>query len=104
MNNKYTIIKQESIEELSLNEVMVDSLMIRNVKHLTDTGKVEYVLDSVIEEICGEEKVSRVKIKNVLIIFPLHPTPYIYFHLFSFIFIRLRFSSKNYRFLILIFT
>lgn len=37
-----------------------------NVKHLTDTGKVEYVLDSVIEEICGEEKVSSVKIKNVL--------------------------------------
>ena len=37
-----------------------------NVKHLTDTGKVEYVLDSVIEEICGETKVSSVKIKNVL--------------------------------------
>lgn len=34
-----TITGQESIEELSLNEVIVDSLMIRNVKHLTDNGK-----------------------------------------------------------------
>ena len=37
-----------------------------NVKHLTDTGKVEYVLDSVIDEICGDGKVNSVKIKNVL--------------------------------------
>ncbi|MEI0564627.1 thioredoxin-disulfide reductase [Brachyspira pulli] len=37
-----------------------------NVKHLTDTGKVEYVLDSVIDEICGDGKVNSIKIKNVL--------------------------------------
>lgn len=37
-----------------------------NVKHLTDTGKVEYVLDSVIEEINGENKVNNIKIKNLL--------------------------------------
>ena len=37
-----------------------------NVKHLTDTGKVEYVLDSVIDEICGEGKVNNIKVKNVL--------------------------------------
>ncbi len=37
-----------------------------NIKHLTDTGKVEYVLDSVIDEICGEKKVTHIKIKNVL--------------------------------------
>lgn len=37
-----------------------------NVKHLTDTGKVEYVLDSVIDEICGEGKVNSIKIKNVV--------------------------------------
>ena len=37
-----------------------------NVKHLTDTGKVEYVLDSVIDEICGDGKVNNIKIKNVL--------------------------------------
>ena len=34
-----------------------------NVKHLTDTGKVEYVLDSVIDEICGDGKVNSIKIK-----------------------------------------
>ncbi|KLI51832.1 thioredoxin reductase [Brachyspira hyodysenteriae] len=37
-----------------------------NVKHLTDTGKVEYVLDSVIDEICGDGKVNSIKIKNVV--------------------------------------
>ncbi|ASJ21783.1 thioredoxin-disulfide reductase [Brachyspira hampsonii] len=37
-----------------------------NVKHLTDTGKVEYVLDSVIDEICGDGKVNNIKIKNVV--------------------------------------
>ncbi|WP_416487442.1 thioredoxin-disulfide reductase [Brachyspira hyodysenteriae] len=37
-----------------------------NVKHLTDTGKVEYVLDSVIDEICGDGKVNSRKIKNVV--------------------------------------
>ena len=37
-----------------------------NVKHLTDTRKVEYVLDSVIDEICGDGKVNSIKIKNVL--------------------------------------
>ena len=37
-----------------------------NVKHLTDTGKVEYVLDSVIDEICGDSKVTSIKIKNIL--------------------------------------
>ena len=37
-----------------------------NVKHLTDTGKVEYVLDSVIDEICGEGKVNNIKVKNVV--------------------------------------
>ena len=47
-----------------------DSLEFRaepiNVKHLTDTGKVEYVLDSVIDEICGDGKVNSIKIKNVV--------------------------------------
>lgn len=37
-----------------------------NVKHLTDTGKVEYVLDFVIDEICGDGKVNSIKIKNVV--------------------------------------
>ncbi|KLI31061.1 thioredoxin-disulfide reductase [Brachyspira hyodysenteriae] len=37
-----------------------------NVKHLTDTGKVEYVLDSIIDEICGDGKVNSIKIKNVV--------------------------------------
>ena len=37
-----------------------------NVKHLTDTGKVEYVLDSVIDEICGDGKVNSIKIENVV--------------------------------------
>ena len=37
-----------------------------NVKHLTDTGKVKYVLDSVIDEICGDGKVNSIKIKNVV--------------------------------------
>ena len=37
-----------------------------NIEHLTNTGKVEYVLDSVIDEICGDGKVTNIKIKNVL--------------------------------------
>ena len=44
------------------------------------------------------------KIKNVLHVFPLHPTPYIYFHFFSLIFIRLRFSSFFFTLLCSIFT
>lgn len=37
-----------------------------NIKMLTDTGKVEYVLDSVIEEICGDKSVQSVSVKNIL--------------------------------------
>lgn len=36
------------------------------VKMLRETGKVEFILDSVIDEIYGEKKVLGVKIKNVL--------------------------------------
>ncbi len=35
------------------------------IKRLKDTGKVEFVLDSVIDKIEGEQKVSNIKIKNV---------------------------------------
>lgn len=38
----------------------------RTVKMLTETGKVEYVLDSVIEEIYGDKMVEGVVIKNVI--------------------------------------
>lgn len=37
-----------------------------NIKMLTDTKKVEYILDSVIEEIYGENKVEGVVVKNLL--------------------------------------
>ena len=36
------------------------------VQRLKDTGKVEFVLDSVIEEIVGDNKVSSIKIKNII--------------------------------------
>lgn len=36
------------------------------IKRLKDTGKVEFILDSVIDEIYGEAKVLGIKIKNVL--------------------------------------
>ncbi len=36
------------------------------IKRLKDTGKVEFVLDSVIDEIYGEKKVSGIKVKSVV--------------------------------------
>ncbi len=36
------------------------------IKRLKDTGKVEFILDSVIDEIYGETKVAGIKIKNVV--------------------------------------
>ncbi len=36
------------------------------IKRLKDTGKVEFILDSVIDEIYGDAKVTGIKIKNIL--------------------------------------